>query len=515
VKKYILIIILYFLFSKNVYGISENFKFVIDTIGIPRYNVYSKEINEDIYYTYNIFSYGSPNDLIYNSNQRFKEVPNQGKWTRYDGKYIGQSARGEYYLLGTNYNGNIISNVYFPVDSFPETSPENWNFISTSGAYDSWFDRSKYKYEEQLDFMKNTKLLFDKLDFTNRVTDPYNLVEYNIIINNKGLDKFTLDTPSTWKTNGIVTARRLNNKGQIRHAIFATNKMAASADITPTLKVDNVYTLEKNKDEMNFIVNFGSLATNLNYYANKKHIKDITAILYINNVEVSRTNGSKTLNVSSDYVQTIKRENYNKPYVYPIDIKVKSYLYTEFSVDGLIQKEFNKRILLNIIKKEVNPVKDVSLSTLEKNNETLVVRPLISTNVTSESNSQGITEIGKYIAIKINCANNIEVIDLKLNNNKIEFEKIIDLSNKKVLKIKIDNYVSSTLKSWNYIRDFNKNYFSIDFDEIGSRIKKPNELKILVNNTYEKLLYFDTMDSYNNNFNFTFNNDVINKENFK
>lgn len=64
-QKTLFIITICFLFKSSSYGaISNNFKFVIDTVGIPRYNALNEEINEEVYYTYNVFSYSSPVALV-------------------------------------------------------------------------------------------------------------------------------------------------------------------------------------------------------------------------------------------------------------------------------------------------------------------------------------------------------------------------------------------------------------------------------------------------------------------
>ena len=55
----------------KVFALSENFLFVIDTVGIPRYNAYGKEISEEVYKAYNIFSYSEPQKVTV-SNQRWK-----------------------------------------------------------------------------------------------------------------------------------------------------------------------------------------------------------------------------------------------------------------------------------------------------------------------------------------------------------------------------------------------------------------------------------------------------------
>lgn len=513
--KLLIIITLLIFFKSNVFGISDNFKFVIDTIGIPRYNVYMEEINEDIYYTYNVFVYSNPQNLLWHGSQRFKCVPHLGKWTRYNGVYNGNGERGEYYLLGTSYSGSVISNVYFPADLFPETTPDKWVYLITNGAYESWLDKGRYKYNEQVEYMKNADLLFDEIDFKTRTTNSYNLIPYGINVNRIGTNKITLDTAPTWKTNGIATARRITNTGKIRNAIFAVAPMAANAEVISKLDVKDNVVINKNEDNIGIPITISAEALNLSNYAHEKHIKEIVSILYINNKEITRVSGNKTVKVDKNIVFTVARENYSIPNTYPLDIRVKSYLYTEFSIDGLMQHEIQKRINLQVVEKEVIPISKIELSVLEKENDTLVVRPLVQTINTSNLNSQGIIEAGKYLLIKIE--KNVSISNLKayINNNEIDYEVIYQDEKYIVLKIHIDENLKSTIKSWNHLRDESQNYFDINFRDIGERVVEPNIIKIVSNSNYEKILKFDTIDKFSRNINYALTEDVLNVNEIK
>ncbi|MDD2376868.1 MAG: hypothetical protein PHD15_05495 [Clostridia bacterium] len=515
ISKTLITIVFLITVSPNIYGISDNFKFVIDTIGIPRYNVYLEEINEDIYNAYNVFVYSNPQGLLWHNEQRFKSVENLGKWTRYNGLYRGIGERGEYYLLGSSYSGSVISNVYFPADFLPETTPDKWIYLVTNNAYESWFNKGIYKYEEQLEYMKNADLLFDQIDYNAGTINSYNLVSYNISVNKIGMNKMTLNTASTWKTNGIITARRLTNLSQIRNAIFATAPMSANADILSSIIVDDKFVIKSNEDKIIIPITISGEAINLSNYAKEKHIKEITSILYINNKEITRVSGSKTVKVDKNILFTVSRENYQIPNTYPIDIKVKSYLYTEFSIDGLMQHEIKKRINVQVIEKEVIPINNIKLSVLEKSDNNLVVRPLVKTLNTTNSDSEGIIEAGKYLAIRLD--KNIDILNVKcyINNIETDYQQIYTGDKYIVLKICIDEKLSNTIKSWNYLREKTKNYFDIKFSEIGERISNPNILKIIYNSNYTKLLKFDSIDKYSNNINFSFENNVLNSEEIK
>lgn len=503
---------LIFILNNKVYGISDEFKFVIDTIGIPRYNVYMEEINEDIYKTYNIFAYSSPQGLLWHKDQRFKDVSNYGKWTKYNGPYVGYGERGEYYLLGTSYSGPVISNVYFPVDGFPGSTPNTWTFIALNEAYGSWLDTGKYKYTEQLEYMKNADLLFDEMNFATRTTNPYNLVSYGISVNKIGMNKMILDTASTWKTNGIVTGRRLANNGKIYTAIFATAPMAASADILSTLIVDNNFVINAEEDSITIPIKISAQAINLTNYANQKHIKEITSILYINNKEITRISGSKTVRVDKDIFFTVSRSDYNIPKTYPINIKVKSYLYTEFSIDGLMQNQTEKNIDLQVLEKQVIPINSIKAAVLEMEDSNLVVRPLIHTTNTLNSDSHGIIEAGKYLVICLE--KNIDDVNVNCYINEIKqiCETIYNDEKYIVYKIKIDENIPNTIKSWNFLRNETKNYFDINFKNIGERISNPNQLKVTNNLNYTSIINFDTIDKFSENINYLFEKDVVNSD---
>ena len=513
--KTLIVIIFLINIKSNIYAISDNFKFVIDTIGIPRYNVYFDEINEDIYNTYNIFTYSNPQGLLWHIDQRFKTVVNLGKWTRYNGAYRGIGERGEYYLLGTSYSGSVISNVYFPADFLPETTPDKWIYLVTSGAYESWFDKGKYKYDEQIEYMKNTELLFDEINFVAGTINSYNLVPYNISVNKIGMNKMILNATSTWKTNGIVTTRRLTNQSKIRNAIFATAPMSANADITSKIVVDDNFVMKSNDDEISIPIAISAEAINLSNYANEKHIKEITSIIYINNKEVARVSGSKILKVNKEILFTVSRENYKIPNTYPIDIKVKSYLYTEFSVDGLMQHEIQKRINVQVLEKEVIPINSIKVSVLEKDNINLVVKPLVQTFDTKNANSEGIIEAGKYIVVKLGKNINELNIECYINDVSTEYQEIFVNDKYVVLKICINEKTSNTVKSWNYLRNESKNYFNINYSEVGKRILDPNILKIKCNSNYNAVIKFDSIDKYSNNMNYSFENNVLNTDEFK
>ncbi len=531
---------LFFCGSSN--AMSEEFKFMIDTIGIPRYNVYGDEINEDIYNTYNVFVYSSPVNIVSQTSlQRFKHVPENGKWTENRGQYCGVGTRGEYYILGMDYSGNYIDNVFFPVDSIPETTPNKWNFVSVNEYEASWNDDSKYKYIEQLLYMKNTSLLFDSLDIVNNISDSYNLVDYGITASNIGFDKLRLNTCSTWKTMGIVTGKRINNRGQIRNVIFATKPIAINSNVEAILNCPESVVFNNNErtDKLVIDINFGAKAVNLNEYANKEQIKEIFSEIYINGECVDRISGSKTVNVDKNIKFTVPKYKINNtPNTYTLDVEVRSYMYTEFCVDGLMQDVINKNITINILVTDnvheiennqnienlenneviIVPYKSFLVGVLKKVQNNMVISPLVQTNISKEANSVGIIEAGRSIALKIDFSSDIDKIsELKIYIDNKEVNKNVIYQNGGVViyEVEISKTEYNTLASWNYLRDKINNYFAVDFSQIGSRVTLPHVIKSTcvvdgVEHFIEKNI--DTIDNFELNFNYQFKNDVLNKD---
>lgn len=514
VKKLLMIIIVYIVFvsAEKVYGITDNFKFVLDTIGIPRYNVYGKEINEEIYKAYNIFSYGWPEELGTNIGQRWKNSK-YGLWSQGIGAYSGYGVRGEYNLLGIDYSGNVINNYYFPVDTIPETTPEYWSYYSNPGAADSWNDRNKYKYVEQLEYMKNTKLMFNDISSRDNSDNPDKIKEYNITANMIGLDKARLDVCSTWKTNGIIHTRRKIN-GQVRYAVFLTKPMAADAKVQSSLSVCDNYVLKETEDEIEIEIVYGSEINNMTGYAKENHIKEISSKLYTNGKEVDMISGSKTVNVGTKYILKLSRDSLKENENNQIIVRNNSYAHTEFAVDGLMQDSAEKVINIFVQKEKIVPLKFDEIKVLEKQDNSLVVRPLAQANISKEQESRGITEAGKYLVLKLKLHNkvskdNLEKIELKLDNEKIEEFEIVDNNSNEylIIKFRVPIWTESTIYGWKSLRDTYGNYFNITEADVGKRIREPHNLE--VKSKYQDfentdVIKIDTIDDYITNINYKF-----------
>ncbi len=487
-------------FKSNLFALSDDFRFCLDTIGIPEYNAIGKSINEEFYYKYNVFVYGNPLDVYaYTSDQRFKSVNN--------GKDSNNGVTGEYNILGFNFSGGLVYNVYFPVDKIPETTPDNWNFTGVQGASESWDDTSKFKYQEQKDYMKTTKLLFDTIDYANNTIDPYNLKEYNISASSIGLDKVMLNTASTWKTNGIVTVRRITPSGYYGVATMSTKPMAASASTISTLNIDDNLDILEDEDYKIINVSFGAKAINLNDYAKKEYIKEINSKLYINGVLIDEISSSKTDEVTKNKTFKIDRNAYVDGDI--IDVKVVSYLYTEFIVDGLLKSEIQKDIKIHITPKKEVPkmIENSECRVLDVYNGEKYVKNLFVTNNTV-NNSLGIIEGKRNLLFRINKKNinDFSKLDVYINDNKLaknEYELYFENEKYFVFKINVNEKFNNTIEDWNTLRDKNIEFFNIDFSSVGNRIKEPNIVKFIYEN--DKLEFkIDKLSDYLYNNNFTF-----------
>lgn len=511
-QKSLAIIVLTLMFStfQKSYAISDNFKFVIDTIGVPRYNVYGRELNEEIYKAYNIFSYGAPEELSTRDGQRWKNSK-YGLWSKGQGAYNGSGIRGEYNLLGRDYSGNIINNYYFPVDALPETTPENWCYYSNPGALASWSDKNKYKYVEQLEYMKTTKLLFNDISSRDNSDNPEKIKEYNITASKIGLDKARLDVCSTWKTNGIIhTRRKVGNK--IRYAVFLTKPMAADANIKSGLEINKNITMEETENKVLVEIGYGANIINMTGYANKNHIKEIKSILYINGEEVNSISGSKISTLGGKYVLKLSREELAQEQNNIIKILNKSYAHTEFAVDGLMQDEVEQILNIYVEKSKIIPLQIDDIKIVEKEENALVVRPLSQCDETIKKDSFGISEAGRNVAIKLKKNENIADINLEDLTIYLNEEKLgdVDISLSKngknvIVKFKIPMYLNTSIYGWKSLREMYGNYFNILQEDIGKRIAEPHVLEI----KYKQedvgiVIKFDTIDDFVTNLNYRY-----------
>lgn len=507
-----LVIIISFACS-NIIGVEYTFEDILDIVSIPKINKKQEVINKDIYYKYHVFVYSNPVDILKKeSMQRFKEVKDKGKYV-YNGK------KGEFFILGTNYQGEYVYNVHFPVDFIPESMPEKWNLLYYKSFENSW--NYNYKYKEQLDYMKETKLLFDRINLVNKTCDSYDLIEYNISANKIGLGKLRLNTPATWKTMGIVSARRKLKNGNIREVIFATNPMSADVNIKSSLDVIDNVEINEDEESKEIEINFGSKAVNLSKYAKAEHIKNITSKLYINGEYIDSVSGSKTIDVDKKIKFIVSRiKNNFKSHEYVLNVEVRSYLYTEFLVDGLIYDNCSKNIFVKVAPKKLVPINNINLKLFKKNNEDMVVSPLVQTINSQSSNSSGIIEKGRNLAILLDLNIPKEYIKniVVLVNSKINEYSILKYDNNYlVLSIDILDKFYISIATWKTLRNITGSIFNVDESDIGKRIEDPNVITVILylnvnDKAYEYTALLDVIDEYYFNINYRFIDDILNYE---
>ena len=320
-KKIFLALLIYlFLFSQNCFAYSERFELMIDTMGITHENENHKRINEDVFNSYSLFVYGSPLDGY--NGQRFKEVE-EGKWTQNAGPWQGVGTRGEYWILGENKYAYEVHNHKFPVDIEPPTPPTKWRYAVIKDAINSWQDQSKYMDEEQKDYMLNSKLM-------------RNGVEYDITANDIGLDKIRLENYATWKSYGTLYTQRYDVNNQKWAANFMVKPLAGNAELESFAVFPNgqEYSLSKEDEDLIIPIEFGARAINLTNFAKKEHVKEIKSELYINGELISNCVTSQELEISSNAEYIVDSEFGDETII--LNIKVKSTLLTKFTTDGAL-----------------------------------------------------------------------------------------------------------------------------------------------------------------------------------
>lgn len=506
---------------KNVaYCISKDFSDMLDIIGIPRYNVYNQQINEDIYKVYNLFVYSSPTSVNV-SSQRWKTFPT-GKWRYGGGMYKGVGTRGEYSILGRDYSGSLVYNYYFPLDSVPTLSPEKWNYLYVSGASTSWKDKNKYKYIEQIEYMKNANWYFS--DIRNGQNNPYNQIEYNINALKVGLSKARLESVATWKSSGTIYINLLSKRGYVGYAVFMVPPMGQNVVLKSNINVaSDEYVLKEEEDEIYIPININAYLDNLNKYTKKEHIKNFNLKLYINSKEVLNNSGSKIISMGNEYMLVITRKDFPPTQKHTIEIKLDAYVQTAFSNDGLLKDSQSKKISLVVKEKKIDLITSLDLRELALKNDEWVVSPLAQNIETNLKSSLGFTEAGRYIVIKnmFNDKHNISYekisnVEAYLNSTKLENIEVIKLDSKSLaVKIKLPNDLANTLYGYKSLRDKYSNYFNIGIKELGTRVKKPYSVTISCkykNQEYESTMLIDILDDYISNMNLYILNSTKNKE---
>ncbi len=502
---YVVVSVICMVIATNVYAISEDFKYVIGELGVPQYNVKNQEINEEIYNKYNLFVYGGPQSVA-SSMQRWKNLSN--------GKMEKNGVRGEYEVLGQDYSANIIYNYYFPLDRVTSTPVEKWTFLNISDALSSWNNAYKYYSEEQVNYMKEAYWWFQNIK--GGKNDPYDQLQYNLNAIKVGLNKCRLETPATWKTKGSIFTQRRTESGGIGWANFAVEPMAANARVESYLKTEKEYTLGELDDEITVPIEYGANLKDLTEYAKAKHVKEFVSKLSVNESVVSVSSGSKITSVGNKYMLVISRNQIPQNKDYKVKIKVQSQVKTEFSADGLLQDTKEMTIVVHIKPKKINPIEKTSLKILSKkeivsqNKKQWVVSPLAQNNESIKSNSQGITEAGRYLLLDFEILNSfskkdITNIKIKVDNSAVQdMGTISSNTNNLLVYFKVPDNTKTTLYGWKSLREKTGNFFNVNSSEVLERKSKPHTLTFefeAKGYTFKEELLFDTIDDYISNMN--------------
>lgn len=521
-KTFILMSALLFIFGikNDAYCLSSEFAQMLKIIGVPQYNVYNQQINEDVYKVYNLFVYSSPTS-VNASGQRWKTL-SAGKWKYKGGMYKGSGTRGEYLILGRDYSGAIVYNYYFPADRLPTVSPEHWNYLYVDGAASSWKNKNKYVYVEQLEYMKNANWYFS--DISKGVNNPYNQIEYNINALKVGLSKARLETSATWKSSGTVYIRRRSETGKIGYAIFMIPPMGEDVTLkAQIISSSDKYVLTQDSDEIYIPIKVDAYLENLNKYTKKEHVKNFNLRLYINSKEVLKNSGSKITSLGNEYMLVLTRQDFPPTQKHTIEIKLDAIVQTAFSNDGLLKTSQSKNISLIVEEKKIEVITSSDIGELVLTNNKWVVSPLAQNFETKIKNSEGFTESGRHIVIKSSLNNfqgvekeNILDIQIYLNDLKIDKYEILNSDEDiMALRLKIPYNLPNTLYGYKSLRDKELNYFCVSAEEVGKRMQEPYKLKMVYkykNELYENSMLLDVLDDYINNMNLCVSNSYKDKE---
>ncbi len=502
-----------FCFVSQVYAYSNEFEFMISTMEISPKNVHGMELNEEIYNKYSLLVYGKPENI--KSGQRWKNVE--------DGRWNNNSNKGEYWILGENYEGYEVHNHRFPADIEPPTRPENWRYAVLSDAEESWQDQTKYMDDFQREYMLGTNLM--------RNNNIYNITARDI-----GLNKVRLENYATWKTMGTVYTQRYDISNKKWAANFMAPAMSADADLEGFATFPNgiVYNAINGESEVIIPIDYGSKAINLSEYAKEEHVKEIKSSLYINNQLIDECTNFETFEISDN--TSFKAIKTYDGEVLMLYVEVRSLLYTKFTTDGALTDVQKYTLIVNFGNEEIDNykpdedtynnhvineekatneevpppvIKNIELKRLVNGQE----QDLLVSNYTGDK----FICAGQTIEIKITVANQVDKVDMHFEGDSSIFTfddvtKLIEWDEprkrgkdtffsslskyknmyKSAVRLKKDEeygnntdfvytYIipygtKQTLNSWATLREQSKDAFSINERLLFSRIRNPYQL---------------------------------------
>ncbi len=530
-KIIILSILLVYMLGINIYAISDNFHNIINVMGIRKINNQGYEINEEIYYKYNLLVYGTPELAINESTQRWKNVK--------DGKWVKNGQRGEYRILGYNNIGKVVNNHEFPEDIVPSSLPTDWTYKELTDGLSSWNNTSLYMYYAQKDYMQNTNLI-------------RNNTTYNLNCNDIGLNKTRVDNYATWKTKGVIYTNRIDPYGKVWEATFLTEPIGANVGFNSSLETNkNTYTMGRMNDYIDIPIIYGTQVTNTGKYITPQQVKLIETNVYVNDYKVLSDSNSNTFTTNNSGKVRIYRtmfENKLKSQQVEVIIKVRSKLFTQFTTDLPLYSKAEKTIILTILPWFIDsegymppkdtPYKDtlnedeytdpiyeypennddtnnisstIDLRRITTKNNITYYEELNKTNSTNSDNSYGFINAGNYLGIKVNTPDTVYKVEMSINGDssiktfddktkRFEWDEIInrgeatrypnldtyykDYENTLQLIPNSDNTVytinylipyetKQTLHSWNSIRSLTGQSLNLDTNLLTNRIINP------------------------------------------
>lgn len=516
--KFIIVFNMIFILKNQAFAFSNEFQFLIETMGISSQNEKGLEINEEVYKQYNLFVYGGPLDN--HIGQRWKNV-STGLWTQNGGPWTGNGVRGEYWILGINSYGKLVHNHLFPVDIEPPTPPTAWRYVFLPDAMESWQNAEKYMDSVQREYMLSQKL-------------TRNNITYDLTVMDIGLDKVRLENYATWKSNGSVYTQRYDKDNKKWAANFLIPPMAGDAELEGYAIFENgmIYELNENSESLDIPIKYGADVLNLTDYAKAEHVNTIKSQLYINGNFIEEISDTETLSVQKDTLFKVNKNEYPNQKEITLKIEIKSSLLTKFTTDGALIdiKEYELIIWLNEIEEEIedktiyNSVYDehykkypkipapkiteievkkltngreedlyIAKNTGEKficAGETLIFRVKIKNNPdVMEMEIEGDTSISTFDDL----TKRFEWIEPRerntptlfkslkeyenLYNSRLFMEEIESVGEEKIFEITyiIPYRTKQTLHSWETLRKVSNNAFEINTWKLFTRITRPYE----------------------------------------
>ena len=518
-----IIIISILLFTSKVLAYSDEFILLLETMDIPKENVLGKKINEEVYNEYKLFVYGSP--LENHKGQRWKNVVD-GKWSKDGGAWSGNGIRGEYWILGSNYNGKEVHNHKFPVDIEPPTQPTEWRYVTLPDALESWQETEKYMDDVQKEYMLTQNLM-------------RNNTTYDLTVQDIGFEKVRIENYATWKTKGTVYTQRYDMNNKKWAANFMVQPMAGEAKLEGFAQFPDgdEYTIAKETKNVSIPIVYGSQVVNLTEYAKKEHVKEIKSQLYVNGEYIDEVIDKKVLSINKEKIFDLDLSKYQEDTLIILNVEIKSTLFTTFITDGAlvdvknytlyvyygdVKEETKKDKYIHVFDEEYREFSDFQPPQITSIEIKRVVNNveadlLISKKTGKEFICAGQTiifeikaiNIPEYVSVEFEGDSSIKTLDNltklfewtepKQRNIKTIFKKLEDFEDmyNEILKIGpirkegdetvfecmyvIPYKTKQTLHSWDTLRIESNDAFEIDEKKLFSRISSPYEIVFKVN----------------------------------